>query len=739
MTNGDIALRLHALGWSPLPLPERAKTPPPTGYTGYSGRYTSADDINRWDWSGNLAIRLPPDVVGVDIDVYRGGSDGLAQLIAKYGELPDTWYSTSRTDGSGIALFRVPNGTTLDTNPAGGIDIVQAHHRYVVCAPSIHPEGRPYIWVEAISGDEEELPPPPDELPDLPWAWIDGLAAVKTGAANAATPIEVRDFIDSCTSQKAPGRLRGVRTSLDAYEGSRHDTLVTTACWALREAAAGAYVATEAIEVLHGWWRRVMDSPERRDGGEFGSAIRWAVGQVLDDPDRVADITADIANQPTRPAATPPRDIDPDTGEVIRDHRNLPDEFWNSRPTLAHIRQAAHARARSADSVLVATLARIATLVHPTVTLPAIVGARGSLNFFGAIVASSGEGKSTSKAIAAELVPIVRKDIRDDISPGSGEGFVEMFLEMVDEEDADGKKRKVKRQTKVAAFVYVDEGQGLLAMGERNGATILPVLRSAWSGAALGQQNASQETNRYVAEHRYRIGMVLGFQLAYAARLIADGEGGTPQRFVFANAGDATIPDDAPEWPGVLPFVTPPVAGCVTIEFDPDIAAGIRRRALGVTRGEWQPDPLDSHADLVRMKVAALLALLDERRNVDAEDWDLAGMIQRTSNAVRRWAVDTARQSEARNEAAYAHRLAQRQAVVEDSAELRALEQGARAIGRKAHRTGDETIAKRTLLAAPASRVKAIASVDSMLELALEKGWIEAVEGGFKPGNSRPT
>ena len=38
----------------------------------------------------------------------------------------------------------------------------------------------------------------------------------------------------------------------------------------------------------------------------------------------------------------------------------LPDEFWTARPELAHIRQAAHARQRSAPAVLHAALARVA-------------------------------------------------------------------------------------------------------------------------------------------------------------------------------------------------------------------------------------------------------------------------------------------------------------------------------------------------------------------------------------------
>lgn len=731
-TPTDIAQTARLLverGWSPLPLPAGRKAPPPDGYTGYSGRYVTMADVDRWDWSGNLALRLPPDVVGIDVDAYHGGTiDGLEKL---YGALPITVWSTSRDDGSGIALFRVPNGTTLQTNPDQGVDMIQAHHRYMVVAPSIHPEGRAYQWVDENTGETLDGPPDIDDLPELPWTWVEGLAVVKDGAANAATPDEVRAFVDRCADQRAPGRLKGVQTALDGYVGSRHDTLVTTACWALREAAAGWYEATAAIEVLHAWWRRVMDDPERRDGGEFGAVIRWSTAQVLADPERIEALRKEAA-------ATPPAGVDPTTGEIIRDARNLPDEFWQARPVLAHVRQAAHSRSRCADSVLVAVLARVAVLIDPTMTLPAIVGSRASLNFFGAIVAASGEGKSSSKDVAVELVPITRTDIVDDISPGSGEGLVEMFLELVDETDDAGKKRKVKRQTKRGAFVFVDEGQSLLSLGERSGSTILPILRSAWSGAVLGQQNAAQETNRRLGAHRYRIGMVLGFQLAYAARLIADAEGGTPQRFVFANAADPTIPDDSPEWPGPIDFRPPPITGTQSLDVDADIATEVRRRALGVTRGEWTVDPLDAHADLVRLKVAALLALLDGRTNIDTGDWTLAGMVMRTSSAVRTWAIETARLSAQRSEMSLAQRLAERQVVVEDTAERRALESGARSLARRVHKA-DEPVARRVVMAAVASKHKALASIDDMLAYAESKGWITMKDDHWAPGESRPS
>jgi hypothetical protein len=46
---------------------------------------------------------------------------------------------------------------------------------------------------------------------------------------------------------------------------------------------------------------------------------------------------------------------------------------------------------------------------------------------------------------------------------------------------------------------------------------------------------------------------------------------------------------------------------------------------------------LDGHAMLNRIKVAAMLCILDGRAHVDDDDWELAGFIQSSSDDVRAW------------------------------------------------------------------------------------------------------
>jgi len=168
-------------GWrGVLPLPHRAKKWPPTGYTGRGYAEPSYADCTTWADLGprNIALHLPRGVIGVDVDDYagKGGGATLHKLVAEHGPLPATWLSTSRGDGiSGIRLFRIPDDVEL-ISAMPGIEIVQAHHRYVVCWPSIHPETNAvYQWVDEATG-VGGIPVLAD-LPQLPAAWLAALVS----------------------------------------------------------------------------------------------------------------------------------------------------------------------------------------------------------------------------------------------------------------------------------------------------------------------------------------------------------------------------------------------------------------------------------------------------------------------------------------------------------------------------------------------------------------------------------
>lgn len=184
-------------GWGIVPLPEKRKEYPPTGFTGRAGKFAEEDDILKWlgdpQFShGNIALRVGNmlvkegiryEVIGIDVDDYgdkKGGKE-LAALEKKFGKLPETWTSSSRSDGvSGIRFFLVPYGYGFRGKASDSIEIIQRVHRYAVIYPSVHPEtDGQYYWYApgfaANGADMSQVIPACLELPVLPDNWIDYL------------------------------------------------------------------------------------------------------------------------------------------------------------------------------------------------------------------------------------------------------------------------------------------------------------------------------------------------------------------------------------------------------------------------------------------------------------------------------------------------------------------------------------------------------------------------------------
>jgi bifunctional DNA primase/polymerase-like protein len=168
-------------GYSPLPLPPGQKWPPPKGWTGAGAPMADLEQVRRWarsDPAGNIALRLPDDVIGIDLDLYPDPSkdhpaaERMAAwdaLLSQFGPIPESPRATSRDDGvSGIRLYRVPpgwkgagllpaapvcgghplpdGGEAKPGDPVSPGEVIQHHHRYAVAPPSIHPSGRRYRW-----------------------------------------------------------------------------------------------------------------------------------------------------------------------------------------------------------------------------------------------------------------------------------------------------------------------------------------------------------------------------------------------------------------------------------------------------------------------------------------------------------------------------------------------------------------------------------------------------------------
>jgi hypothetical protein len=420
---------------------------------------------------------------------------------------------------------------------------------------------------------------------------------------------------------------------------------------------------------------------------------------------------------------------------------HLPEQFWTARPELAHIRAAAHARAVSADAMLGVVLARAAVNVPPWFTLPNPIGSGGTLDLAVGLIGPSGVGKSQAFRGGEELLPF-----RDDrllvLSIGSsGEGPIEAYLDFVTEDDGD-KKVRVKRQVRDSILFHLDEGQALIDGGRgRTGSTILSTIRSMATGERLGQANATEERKRQLASGTYRAAFVIGFQLEPAMGLLDDAPGGTPQRFLLLNAVDPTIPAEPPAAPGALPW-DPAMLGqraAGPLDLTSEIAAEIRGRHLAKVRGDAHPDPLDSHRDLLRLKVAALLSILAGRWNIGPDDWALAGAVMTTSAAVRHQIQAAAAHRAAMAEKADVAKHVRRTDAVDQSGERRAVEVMTKAIARHVHKaTCDGPCVKRCVSQATPGKYRSQFSVDAALDEAANRGWIRLAGDNIHPGTVRP-
>lgn len=696
--------------------------------------------IDKW-WGESpdslVAARVPIGIVVIDIDPRHGGDKVWDALVAEHGEPPVTrthysgrgdggrhlwwrWEGDERPQVGGLVAWATARGLG-HTLPGGktstGIDLLTHDHRYSILPPSPHPDThQPYTWA-SVDAEEAEVAPMWGPLAELLTA-----APSPTVIGVTPAPAAVEDSIaDWFCGHSTWGELLGrhgwsVVLGDGESDGSqwRHPQATNSHSATVRHGCLFVYspntpfIETEPSDP-HGY-TRFHAWATLEHGGDRSSAARAA--RSLRDPGRAAPI---LVSDPAPPA------------QIEHAPVNLPEEFWAERPCLAHIAAAAHSRIVSRDAVLAAVLARVALSVPHHVTLPALVGAPATFDFFAGVVSRPGTGKSTSDRLADELWPI--DGARVDRRPlGSGEGLIEAYLGDVEVEGDGGKKHTERRQVLDGILFHLDEGQALAEVASRSGSTLFQTLRSAWSGAHLGQANATKERTRNLPAGDYRCVLVAGFQWSTATALIEDVAGGTPQRFLWLSGEDPGIPAtvaETPAWPGPLPR---PVKGWTRgpVRIDSDIVDEVVQHHIDRSRGLLVEDPLDSHAMLLRLKVAMLLAVLDDaRRAITVDDWRLAGVVVETSSAVRGRIAATARwEAQERARTRTQARIAEHLAIGQSEADV-ATERMAGAIGRHVQRGRcDEGCTRRCATQATTGKHRAAGSLEGAFAAAEQKGWI---------------
>lgn len=291
-----------AAGWSPIPFSINTKWPPPDGYTGAEGKLVTAADVTAWTRkerpkrcqagnlsfvAGNIGLRMPEDIIGIDVDMYgeKEGKSSLAEAEERWGKLPPTWMSTSRSDGSGIRLFRVPKGLKWPGVIGKGIEVITWYHRYAIVMPSRHPDtDKMYFWVAPDGVRAQDEFPAPGDVSALPETWVEGLTSGTEWTAHAAVDMddsEVREWIaernggedgEPCSAMAVTlARFsREVREAGD--DGGAHD-LARSGAWALiGDAGCGHSGLTVALYKLRKVFMAAVG--ERRD--ERTAAGEWA-------------------------------------------------------------------------------------------------------------------------------------------------------------------------------------------------------------------------------------------------------------------------------------------------------------------------------------------------------------------------------------------------------------------------------------------------------------------------------
>ncbi len=701
----DVYDRYVELGWSGvLPLKRGTKFPPPYGYTGKGKPDPTEERMAAWAQSttytgGGLGLRLPDGVVGIDVDAYgaKTGAETLEEAEKRWGPLPSTVRSTSRDDGiSGIRLFRVPLGMKLAGVikfvglKIGDIEIIQNHHRYMVVSPSIHPEGRPYKWFDEKSGDEVALPPSPEELPELPPSWVEGLRAdaprsadgpkpkPKPNAGAAVRSVDCGPVYDVTEAMTAGPPSPKVATRLaealhDLQVGvSRHDTTLGHVLALLRYGQSGQPGVALALETLY---RAFVDAVgQDRQGGEVEAEEEFT--RMVANADR-------LLAEPDSP-----------DGDGAEDPARAEAAFWAQRPVLTQIQRYAGVRRANPYAVLGGVLRRAIALVPPGVQLPPVIGGTASVNLFTASVGKSGQGKDIANAVAGSAVRFLNPDrsaIEDAPSPGlgSGEGLARFFLGHGNNDEL----------AQVAANVEVNEVTTLASLAERKGGTLVGELLKAFTGQSIGFTNAQRATTTHVAAHTYRLCLGVSTQPENAGFFLDREKDGLPQRFLwlpivnpFARPpGGGEQPEEVEPAEVVIRVFPTLLTGTYLIGVPQSIRSQIENFRYLVEIGSDGVDPLDSHLMLLQLKVAFGLAVLDERRDITEDDWRIAGQLIVVSNRVRAEMRQVVKDRHRRVNSARAHAEADRQAIIGERTAEATQRRVSEAIQRKLERVGRAT------------------------------------------------
>ncbi|MDR1212807.1 MAG: hypothetical protein LBK54_01700 [Propionibacteriaceae bacterium] len=463
-----------------------------------------------------------------------------------------------------------------------------------------------------------------------------------------------------------------------AVQGERNDTLNRAAFNINQLVLAGKLMEGTATAAL--WDAAGQCGLTREEPSATRATIRSAIRGARQKPRVNVPETADRAAPPVTVGWLDPADagVTNHTSVTVAADQDHP--WWAGRPELEHIVLFARSRMTAWPAVMMCVILRALAHTPPLVVLPPMIGGPGSLNLFAALVGSSGAGKGAAMSAARDCVdwPTASGDRPlFEATLGTGEGMTRAYKSW-------GKDGWVWDRREV--LWTVPEVDALTALSGRTGATLMPQLRNAYSGEALGFMYADTQRRCLLGAHEYRFTLQMGVQPERAASLLEDADGGTTQRFLWAPAWDPEItadpPEEPPAWswrpPAFTDLLRPDRQGRLVIDVPGDIVGIVREAHAARARGEGTA--LDGHAILTRLKVAEGLAVLAGRPSLDWSDWDLSGQVMSMSDRCRFGVQRTLAQARLRQETAAVERDARRSDQLDAHQVARVAEKLARAV-----------------------------------------------------------
>jgi hypothetical protein len=671
----DAALAYAKAGWYIGPL--KAGTKHPGSILGKDWqRQTSGNPqaITAWFAGSNHGVFLHAGRSGAvifDVDNPENVPAAIRQAVDQCSPP----FQSTRPDKSrrGHYVFAMPAGRQLGNGLgklAGGWGEIRGANGVIVVAPTVHPDGGEYRWLTTGA------------VPVLP-GYLASRLPDAMDASEAATDADVAAFLAQHGSPSSPQpelldvHVLAFQKAVSAGE-SRHGTMCGHLSGAMKEAAAGYLDAKAAADALESVFLEAVARPgsgkqgAARNGAvardEWLGLLAWAVGQARaadagDTRLRIGERFAKSSGSGQPPSGT-------------HEQTELVAELFDARPELQRIRDFARARRVSPPALLGVALVRVVSKTPPNLVLPPLVGGPVSLNLFVGIVSPSGGGKDSAEEAATYAINTQQQV--PTLGPGSGEGIAHLFVKR----DKDG---NVTPHT-TSVILSASEVNTLAALKARQASTLLPELRKAWMGKELGFAYVDPAKKLPVRAHSYRLGLIVGIQPEQAAPILDDASAGTPQRFVWMPAIDPTPPAVKPAEPQQWRWHNPTGALTQSLRVLELCDTGVREiddARVRTLRGD-AAGSLDGHALLAQEKLAAALMLLSGRTGlITEEDWYLAGVVRRISNATRQDVINVQDQTKARQNRARAVAEADRAVVVESRRDQHAIQLAAQAIMRR--------------------------------------------------------